>query len=71
MPAFTVDGHGGNPAGVVLDAGGLDAAQMQAIAADVRDSETALCRHGSAERDCRERHRRRTRRTGDRCRLSH
>lgn len=40
--AFTVDGHGGNPAGVVLDASGLDAAQMQAIAADVRDSETAF-----------------------------
>jgi len=40
--AFTVDGHGGNPAGVVLDARGLDAAQMQAIAAEVRDSETAF-----------------------------
>ena len=27
--AFTVDGKGGNPAGVVFDATGLDAAQMQ------------------------------------------
>lgn len=40
--AFTVDGRGGNPAGVVLDAGGLDAAEMQAIAADVGCSETAF-----------------------------
>lgn len=40
--AFTVDGHGGNPAGVVLNAGGLDAAQMQAIAAEIGDSETAF-----------------------------
>jgi PhzF family phenazine biosynthesis protein len=40
--AFTVDGKGGNPAGVVLDASGLDAAQMQAIATEVGDSETAF-----------------------------
>jgi PhzF family phenazine biosynthesis protein len=40
--AFTVDGEGGNPAGVVLDATGLDAAQMQAIATEVCDSETAF-----------------------------
>jgi PhzF family phenazine biosynthesis protein len=40
--AFTMDGHGGNPAGVVLDASGLDAANMQAIAADVGYSETAF-----------------------------
>jgi PhzF family phenazine biosynthesis protein len=40
--AFTMDGHGGNPAGVVLDATGLDAANMQAIAADVGYSETAF-----------------------------
>ena len=40
--AFTVDGRGGNPAGLVLDAGGLDAAQMQAVAADVGYSETAF-----------------------------
>jgi PhzF family phenazine biosynthesis protein len=40
--AFTVDPAGGNPAGVVLDAAGLEAAQMQAIAADVGYSETAF-----------------------------
>jgi PhzF family phenazine biosynthesis protein len=40
--AFTVDGHGGNPAGVVLDASGLDDTDMQAIAADVGYSETAF-----------------------------
>ena len=40
--AFTVDGHGGNPAGIVLDARGLDVAEMQAIAADVCYSETAF-----------------------------
>ncbi|HJV14980.1 MAG TPA: PhzF family phenazine biosynthesis protein [Propionibacteriaceae bacterium] len=40
--AFTVDGSGGNPAGVVPDARGLDAAEMQAIAADVGYSETAF-----------------------------
>ena len=40
--AFTVDGQGGNPAGLVLDATGLDATRMQAIAADVDYSETAF-----------------------------
>jgi PhzF family phenazine biosynthesis protein len=40
--AFTVDGKGGNPAGVVLDATSLDAAQMQAMATEVGDSETAF-----------------------------
>jgi PhzF family phenazine biosynthesis protein len=40
--AFTVDGRGGNPAGVVLDARGLDGTDMQAIAADVGYSETAF-----------------------------
>jgi len=40
--AFTVDGYGGNPAGVVLDARGLDDMDMQAIAADVGYSETAF-----------------------------
>src|SRR5512133_4231034 len=40
--AFTMDGQGGNPAGVVLDASGLDAAKMQGIAADVGYSETAF-----------------------------
>jgi PhzF family phenazine biosynthesis protein len=40
--AFSTDPSGGNPAGVVLDAGDLDAAQMQQIAADVGFSETAF-----------------------------
>ena len=40
--AFTMDGDGGNPAGVVLDARGLDAEQMQAIAAEIGYSETAF-----------------------------
>lgn len=40
--AFTTDPHGGNPAGVVLDARGLDAAAMQRIAAEVGYSETAF-----------------------------
>ena len=40
--AFTRDGEGGNPAGVVLDASGLDAPQMLAIAAELGYSETAF-----------------------------
>ena len=40
--AFTEQPEGGNPAGVVLDAAGLDAATMQAIAAEVGYSETAF-----------------------------
>jgi PhzF family phenazine biosynthesis protein len=40
--AFTDTPEGGNPAGVVLDARGLDAVEMQAIAADVGYSETAF-----------------------------
>lgn len=40
--AFTDDVHGGNPAGVVLDARGLSAADMQRIAAEVGYSETAF-----------------------------
>src|SRR5947208_906321 len=40
--AFTTDPAGGNPAGVVLDAAGLDEAAMQAIAAEVGYSETAF-----------------------------
>ncbi len=40
--AFSDDPSGGNPAGVVLDASGLDAATMQAIAHDVGFSETAF-----------------------------
>jgi PhzF family phenazine biosynthesis protein len=42
--AFTTDPAGGNPAGVVLDAGGLDEPAMQRIAADVGYSETAFLR---------------------------
>ncbi|WP_083449546.1 PhzF family phenazine biosynthesis protein [Actinoplanes rectilineatus] len=40
--AFTVAPSGGNPAGVVLDASGLDDPAMQAIAAEVGYSETAF-----------------------------
>lgn len=40
--AFTTDPHGGNPAGVVLDARGLSADAMQRIAAEVGYSETAF-----------------------------
>ncbi|RJU02716.1 PhzF family phenazine biosynthesis isomerase [Arthrobacter frigidicola] len=40
--AFTSDPDGGNPAGVVLDATGLDESTMQRIAADVGYSETAF-----------------------------
>jgi PhzF family phenazine biosynthesis protein len=43
--AFDVDGHGGNPAGVVLDAGLLDDAAMLRIAAELGYSETAYL-HG-------------------------
>jgi PhzF family phenazine biosynthesis protein len=40
--AFTGDPRGGNPAGIVLDAGGLSDAEMLAIAAEVGYSETAF-----------------------------
>ncbi|WP_367132713.1 PhzF family phenazine biosynthesis protein [Saccharothrix sp. HUAS TT1] len=40
--AFTTDPAGGNPAGVVLDATGLDDARMLRIAADLNYSETAF-----------------------------
>lgn len=40
--AFTDAPHGGNPAGVMLDADGLGDARMQAIAAEVGYSETAF-----------------------------
>ncbi len=40
--AFTIDGQGGNPAGVVLDATGLNDKQMQHIAFKVGASETAF-----------------------------
>jgi PhzF family phenazine biosynthesis protein len=40
--AFSADPAGGNPAGVVLDATGLDEAEMQRVAAEVGYSETAF-----------------------------
>lgn len=52
--AFSADPEGGNPAGVVLDARGLDELVMQAIAADVGFSETAfLIDHGDGAYDAR------------------
>ncbi|MDN3359115.1 PhzF family phenazine biosynthesis isomerase [Actinomadura sp. DC4] len=48
--AFDVDGAGGNPAGVVLDARGLDATRMQEIAAEVGFSETAFLTGGEGRR---------------------
>jgi len=51
LAAFTEVPDGGNPAGVVLDATALDAAAMQAIAAEVGYSETAfLTGGGGADR---------------------
>ena len=40
--AFTTDPAGGNPAGVVLDAAGMDETAMQAVAAEVGYSESAF-----------------------------
>ena len=40
--AFTDHGRGGNPAGVVLDAGGMSDERMLAVAAEVGYSETAF-----------------------------
>lgn len=52
--AFAVDPSGGNPAGVVLDASGVDDAQMLRIAAEVGYSETAfLVPSGDARFDVR------------------
>ena len=47
--AFTEDGRGGNPAGIVLDARGLSDAEMLAIAAEVGFSETAFVTGGDPE----------------------
>lgn len=47
--AFTHDPEGGNPAGIVLDAGDLSDAEMLAIAAEVGYSETAFVTGGDAE----------------------
>lgn len=49
--AFTADPRGGNPAGVVLDAGGLTEAEWLAIAAEVGYSETAFVVSGPAALD--------------------
>ncbi|MVO84016.1 PhzF family phenazine biosynthesis isomerase [Streptomyces sp. p1417] len=46
--AFTTDPEGGNPAGIVLDATGLDDAVMLAVAADVGYSESAFLTPGPA-----------------------
>lgn len=52
--AFTDRPEGGNPAGIVLDAQGLDAARMLAIAAEVGYAETAfLLPRGEREFDIR------------------
>ncbi|KQV16674.1 MULTISPECIES: PhzF family phenazine biosynthesis protein [unclassified Kitasatospora] len=48
--AFTADPAGGNPAGVVLDATGLDSADQLAIAAELGYSETAFLTPGASER---------------------
>jgi PhzF family phenazine biosynthesis protein len=45
--AFTHDGAGGNPAGVVLDAGGLSDAHMLTIAQELGYSETAFVVSGT------------------------
>jgi PhzF family phenazine biosynthesis protein len=55
--AFDLDGSGGNPAGVVLDARGMDDRRMQQIAAEVGFSETAfLMNEGADERRLRMRY---------------
>lgn len=49
--AFSTSPQGGNPAGVVLEASGLDDDTMQAIAAEVGYSETAFLTEGDGPRD--------------------
>ncbi|MBO0827908.1 MAG: PhzF family phenazine biosynthesis isomerase [Streptosporangiales bacterium] len=49
--AFTDDPAGGNPAGVVLEAAGLDEDAMLTVAADVGYSETAFVTGRTGERD--------------------
>lgn len=51
--AFSARPEGGNPAGVVLDADGLDDAAMLAIAADLGYSESAFLTPGAAQRSYR------------------
>ncbi len=50
LAAFDLAGAGGNPAGVVLDARGLEPASMLAIAAEVGYSETAFLTPGADPR---------------------
>jgi len=47
--AFTLNGTGGNPAGVVLDADALDESTMQSIAAQAGLSETAFVSRSATE----------------------
>lgn len=47
--AFSADPAGGNPAGVVLDAGGLDGERMLAIAAELGYSESAFLTERTGE----------------------
>lgn len=51
--AFTATPDGGNPAGVVLDARGLDDAGMQAIASDIGYAETVFVTEIAVEGDAR------------------
>lgn len=55
LSAFAADPTGGNPAGVVLDAGSLDDGSMQRIAAEVGYAETAFVT-GSADTGTPRRH---------------
>ena len=54
--AFSDDPSGGNPAGVVLDAGGMSDEEMLAVAADVGYSETAFVAPGEGGSDYRVRY---------------
>jgi PhzF family phenazine biosynthesis protein len=49
--AFTYQGSGGNPAGIVLDAGSLSEREMLRIAADLGHSESAFVVSRRSERD--------------------
>lgn len=49
--AFTTTPDGGNPAGLVMDAGHLDERQMQAIATEVGYAETAFITQTAVDGD--------------------
>ena len=51
MAAFADGPGGGNPAGVVLDAGGLTDSEMLAVAAEVGYAETAFVTEGPTGSD--------------------